>query len=642
MTAPTSSGGAGTAGSGDLAGARVALVDMPFASFRQPSPALGLLAAVLRARGAEVAVLEATLTFAAVVTPEVYDAIAGWQAQDLLGERVFAGCTSRPPRTGAGEYEREVLAGGHPAHGIVHFGKPPLSAALRTGLTEARRRAAAFLDGCLDEIVAAQPHVIGFTVLSAQLAASLALAERVKEALPGTLVVFGGPGCRGEMGEEIRRRFPAVDAVVDGEGEAVLPDLVHAHLVSSGPGPAAAAGEDRPGSAPAAGSVSSSVDLDTLPLPEFGDYFARLGAGPLAGTFVPRVPVETSRGCWWGEKRRCVFCGQGSASLTYRRKSPERALAELEHLAGAYPGCPVFFTDEIAPRDTFDALLPQLPLRVPGLEVVYFEVRPDLARHELEALAAAGVRRLESGIESLSTPVLRQMRKGTTALHGVRLLKWARELGVHVVWNLLWGVPGEDPAEYGRMAALVPLLTHLQPPHTVGELRVDRFSPLSDDPGAFGIRDVHAVPAYRHVFGLPGEALDRLAYFLTGVTARPQPLAEYTAWLAEAVAAWKETCVRSGLWYVDDGDRLLVDDRRPAFASDDLTVLSGAHRAAFVAADGLATAERLAAAVSAAEGRAVGAAELQELLEPLLEQGLLARDGARFLSLAVRAPGGLP
>jgi ribosomal peptide maturation radical SAM protein 1 len=599
---------------------RVVLVNLPFAGFRQPSPALGLLAAVLRETEVQVAVVDATLTFAETLSPTLYDTIAGWQAQDLLGDWVFADLHSRPPRTTAEDYLREVLAGGAPAHAVAHFGKPPLTAQLRAGLEEARRRAPRLLDECLVEIAALRPDVVGFTVMFGQLAASLALAERVKLALPGSLVVFGGAGCRGSMGEELRRSFPAVDLVVDGEGEPALPPLV--------------LGAGRGGTACAA----PPADLDALPTPDYSDYFARLERSPLKGTFTPRLPVETSRGCWWGERRRCTFCGQASAELAYRRKSPERALAELERLTSMHPGCHVFFTDEIAPRDSFETFLPALAARAPGLEIVYYEVRPDLPREHLAALAAAGVRRVEVGIESLSTQVLRLMRKGTTALQGVQFLKWAREEGVEAVWNLLWGLPGEDPAEYRRMTRLVPLLTHLQPPNTVGSVRLDRFSPLFEDPLASGISDVHAVPAYRHVYDLPPEALDELAYFFGFSVGRPEPLEAYTARLAAAVSAWKQVPREGGLWYVDDGEDLTIDDERAAFRSDELTVLSGAHRAAYLAADGVTTAEALRAAVASAEARKVTEAELAGVLAPLLEQGFMLQDAGRYLALAVKAP----
>jgi ribosomal peptide maturation radical SAM protein 1 len=598
---------------------RAVLVNMPFAGFRQPSPALGLLSAVLAQSGAEATVVDATLTFAEALSPELYDTVAGWQAQDLLGDWVFGALHSRPTTTSEEDYLRDVLAGGDPAHAVPHFGKPPLTPRLLAGLWEARRRAPDLLHGCLAEIVALRPRLVGFTVMFGQLAASLALAERVKEALPGTLVVFGGAGCRGPMGEELQRRFAAVDVVVDGEGELALPPLVFG--VAGGDG----------------GCVPPPADLDALPYPDYDAYFARLERSPLEGTFVPRLPMETSRGCWWGERRRCAFCGQASAELAYRRKSPARALAELEHLHGRHPGCAVFFTDEIAPHDSFETVLPALAERLAGLQVVYYEVRPDLRREHLRTLAAAGVRHLEAGVESLSTQVLRLMRKGTTALQGVQFLKWAREEGLDVVWNLVWGIPGEDPAEYERMARLVPLLSHLQPPNTVGEVRLDRFSPLFEEAEAFGLTGVHAVPAYGHVFDLPQEALDGLAYFFRFDVRRKPPLADYTAALAEEVATWKGSRP-GGLWYVDDGELLTVDDTRAATRSDELTVLDGAHRAAFLAADAVATAEELGRAVAAAAGGEAGTEGLAGALGDLVQEGLMVQEGGRYLSLGLRLP----
>ena len=212
---------------------------------------------------------------------------------------------------------------------------------------------------------------------------------------------------------------------------------------------------------------AAAQDLDRLPIPDYGDYFARLAGGPLAGEFVPRVPFESSRGCWWGEKRRCVFCGQASASMAYRRKSAGRAVTELTQLTRRHPGSPVIFTDEILPRDAFDDFLPRVHEALPDLEVVYFEVRPDLDRRQLELLAERGVRRLEAGLETLSTPVLRLMHKGTTALQNLQFLKWARELGIEVVWNLLWGIPGRGSAgvlqPWPSWSPWSPICTHRTP-----------------------------------------------------------------------------------------------------------------------------------------------------------------------------------
>jgi len=67
--------------------------------------------------------------------------------------------------------------------------------------------------------------------------------------------------------------------------------------------------------------------------------------------------------------------------------------------------------------------------------------------------------------------VLKLMGKGTSAVRNLELLKWSKELGLTPLWNLIWGFAGEAPADYDRMADLVPLIVHLPPPAGFGPLR---------------------------------------------------------------------------------------------------------------------------------------------------------------------------
>ena len=501
------------------------------------------------------------------------------------------------------------------------------------------------------EVAAREPSVVGFTSMFHQTAASLALAERVKARLPETFVVFGGASCRGETGPELLRRFPFVDGVATGEGEAVLPELVR--LRARGLRPDGVRGlltaEHREGGERSIGEVDERaaaehaggrplVDLDSLPLPDYDDYFARLAGSELNGTFTPRLPFETSRGCWWGERRRCVFCGQASGSLTYRRKSGERSLTELEGLARRHPDSPVIVTDEIVSPRAFRDFFPQVPARVPGLLVLYLEVRPGLSKDQLRLLAQAGVRRLEAGVENLSTSVLKLMRKGTTGLQGVELLKWARELGIEVVWNYLWGLPGEDAAEYERVAGLIPLITHLQPPNSVGTVRVDRFSPLHEDPDRFGIGDLRPYPAYGYVYDLPPESLSRLAYYFAFEATGQPDVDRYAAPLAEGIARWKEVHASSMLAYSDGEDQLVVFEKRPGFDEEEVTVLDGEHRHLFLACDGVRNVSQLARELSVRRGSEVTTAETQDLLDEIVEQGLMLREESSYLSLALPLP----
>ena len=72
----------------------------------------------------------------------------------------------------------------------------------------------------------------------------------------------------------------------------------------------------------------------------------------------------------------------------------------------------------------------------------------------------------------------------------VLLLKWAREFQFDITWNLLCGFPGERPEDYEETARLIPLITHLQPPSSVSRFRLDRFSPMFENPEKYGITEV--------------------------------------------------------------------------------------------------------------------------------------------------------
>lgn len=70
------------------------------------------------------------------------------------------------------------------------------------------------------------------------------------------------------------------------------------------------------------------------------------------------------------------------------------------------------------------------------------------------------------------------MREGVTPLQNIQLLTWCEELGIHVTWNILIGIPGAPAASYARMAELARVLHHLMPPAGVAPFQLHRFSPF--------------------------------------------------------------------------------------------------------------------------------------------------------------------
>lgn len=220
------------------------------------------------------------------------------------------------------------------------------------------------------------------------------------------------------------------------------------------------------GAPPPASDSPRLSALDGLPHPDYRDYFEAIGRHDrerVLGRTPVKLPIEFSRGCWWGEKHHCTFCGLNALGMGYRAKSAERALDELAGLLRDYPAVHVEAVDNILDMKYISSLVPELAARHWDVHI-FFEVKANLTREQLAGLRSAGIMRIQPGIESLSSAVLDLMRKGSSKLLNIRLLKWAGYYGIGVAWNLLTGFPGETDDDYRRQAELMPLLHHLEPP----------------------------------------------------------------------------------------------------------------------------------------------------------------------------------
>jgi ribosomal peptide maturation radical SAM protein 1 len=609
----------------------VVLVSMPFGNILSPSFGLSLLAAGLRRGGLRCRVYYFTFPFARRVGSAFYREVAGdagAAARRLLGEWIFAralfGRRARPER---GYIERVLRA----RDGWVAGGERPVSDARLRRLRRARALAPAFIDECARTLLSMRPRLVGFTSVFQQHVASLALARALKRADPGLCVVFGGANCEGPMGAETVRRFPFVDAAVSGEADLVFPEL--ARRVLSGRPLEGLPGVFTQGSvaeAFAAGRLGGAppvTDLDALPEPDYSDFFVQWRRSGLGRHWRPRLFFESSRGCWWGQKHHCTFCGLNGQTMVFRSKSARRAADELTGLARRHPGCDVQVVDNILDVRYFDSLLVELAARPEKLDLFY-ETKSNLDREQVRRLHAAGVRSIQPGIESFSDSVLRLMRKGVTGLQNIQLLRWCREIGVRPYWNVLWGFPGEDPAEYARMAALVPLLTHLTPPVGFAGVRLDRFSPNFTQSSDLGFTDVRPLPSYAEVYPLPPEALFNLAYHFRFRYADGRQPGAYVRPLLRGLRAWQREHAMSALIRVDCGEHAVVIDRR-ACARATLTVLAARDAALYRACDRVRGLARLA------DEARLPPADVAARLAPLVERGLMAHDGGRYLALAL-------
>src|SRR5262245_11680805 len=280
------------------------------------------------------------------------------------------------------------------------------------------------------------------------------------------------------MGREWVRALPFIDYAVNGEADEALPDLLTA--LSSGGSPAEVPGVISRIVEPGPAMRRPFDRLNGLPVPNFDEYFARSERlGLLSPEWRDKVdlPFESSRGCWWGARQHCTFCGLNGATMRHRQKTPARVMEELATLAERYGVFKFSAVDNIMPVDFMDGLLPAL--RNEGRQyLLFFETKANLTRANIKALAEAGVGTFQPGLESLSSNVLRLMRKGVRASQNVNLLRWSAHYGVNVLWNILWGFPGETEDDYAQQAVLIPHLVHLQPPIAASRISFERFSPF--------------------------------------------------------------------------------------------------------------------------------------------------------------------
>jgi ribosomal peptide maturation radical SAM protein 1 len=439
------------------------------------------------------------------------------------------------------------------------------------------------------------------------------------------------------MGAEAVRQFGFIDAAVSGEGDLIITDLVRRVLdgqsIEGLPGVRTQASVDADFASGKFSNAPTVMQMDALPVPDYDDYFAHVRGSRFQRSWQPRIFFETSRGCWWGEKMHCTFCGLNGATMQFRSKSADRALNELTHQTERYPGCDIEMTDNILDLAYFKDFIPELARRKIDLGLFY-ETKANLRKEQIRMMRQAGIRSVQPGIESLHDSVLKLMRKGVSALQNIQLLKWCKELGVAPSWNLLVGFPGETAEAYEWMAKVMPLLTHLPPASFIGPVRLDRFSPNYFEGEKLGLTRIEPLSAYRYVYrGVSHDALRNIAYHFEFDYQQPRDVTAYARPVALALHEWQQLAGRSDLFSIDTGDHLLVWDLRP-IAKRALTVLSGAERLLYIACDAVTDMRQLEKTL-ASLGAPRNADEIAAMLEPLLADGLVLQDGTRYLALAV-------
>lgn len=543
---------------------KIALINMPFADLQTPSLALTQLKSVVDAEfndRVSVKILYLNQDFAHYLGIEL--------SQKL-------GLSSEAHNSGAGDWIfRQVAFPDLPDNTDVYFQRffptrTPQVEVMKGVVLQKRKGLDAFLDSLIDKYKIADADMVGFTSMFSQNVACFALARKLKNRNPKIITAIGGANCEAPMGQEIAKNFRPIDFVFSGPGLKSFPEFVGYCLDGQ---------FDKCHSIRGVFSRRNCALSPLTPLAVIGDELdidapIKLDYGEFLETYrknfshldmKPTLLFETSRGCWWGQKAHCTFCGLNGQTMNYRAMTPQNALAQFDRLFSYAPDVDVFESvDNIMPKNYMKEVFAKL--KPPPNVRLFYEVKADLTDEEVEILSRAHVKAVQPGVEALNTSTLKLMKKGTSVFQNLRLLKSCVTYDVSPAWNILIGFPGEHEEVYQKYMTDVPLLTHLPPPSGVFLVRFDRYSPYFTKAQEYGL---HLVPVdyYELTYPFSRESLMNMAYFFADENFGADYIRWATKWVGDLrakVGQWQRIWNQNqpGLFFKENGSSTVVHDSR--------------------------------------------------------------------------------
>jgi ribosomal peptide maturation radical SAM protein 1 len=602
----------------------IALVSLPTASGRFPCFQNALLKPTLERAGIEVELFSLFIHFGAQIGWPLHEAISE-VSDSLIGEWIWAKQAFGALVDDAGYIEQ--------FSGTLDTICEHASCTVDEFLRLRDEATASFIQHWVENVDWGRFGLVGFTVLFQQQLATIAFTRALKERFPRLPIILGGGHFEDDIAHEFMSHFPQIDYIHCGDADTTLPEFVRRlYAGQSMNGLAGILWRDG-GRIVYEGRAPNHLDMDATPVPDFDEYFEvreASGYDSFADADAAILPIETARGCWWGEKNHCTFCGLNRAGLKFRAKSVKNTLEMLESLAVKYDVLRFNGIDNILDPSYMEELFDALATAKCDFEI-HYALRPGLNREQLRRLRAGGIVSVQPGIESFSTNVLRVMKKGVTGIRNLEMVKWCTYYEIVNLYNILFGFTGETPEDYLEQYELVSRIPHLQPPYAIAQARPDRGSPMYNDPAEHKITSLSPSPCYKFLYPAQIFDLSKVSYYYVPDPPHSLPYEDYAPFV-RLVEAWKKRWSedpRPSLIYQKSIDSIRILDKRSEVERQ--FRFSGREARLF---------EFCADAKSLAEiERAFGgpASWINQLLEELVQRDLFFHMDGKYLGLALPA-----
>lgn len=632
----------------------VILVSLPWTTLTEPSLGLGLLKAILGQHGVPCRVMHLNLFILRHLHASTYFALSNVYAlNDFLFSYVLAPEVTHKQHQLLRHKVRELLDRGR----VVRFGGE--DSFVEKLLRLRSETIPNFLRNAADEIASSDASLVGFTCMFDQTIASLALAKLIRERAPEKMLAVGGYAVRPPAADMLIRSSPWIDAICIGEGEQTIVELAQASVRRIPLSSVSGIVYRSPEGESLRTAMPPMVDLARNPMPDFDDFFTdvrNLSEQDEVDIKAVYLPLENSRGCWWGQKSHCTFCGIRDNDMAFRWRPAEAVLETMRGLNERYGISAFRFSDYILPHDYYKTLLPKL-IEMGAPYRLFGEIKANLSEERFRLLQEAGFEEVQPGIESFATTVLTKMAKGVSAIQNVHTLVMGRRGGVEIRYNFLYGFPDDELGEYERMVGLVRRLVHLDSPVSYVPVQITRYAPLQERPQDFGIDIAIPDPTFDLVFSerylqASGFDLGAYCYYFQRPFENSSKLARVYAELQDIVEDWRLADKDQAYWLyaekTDDG--AVIHDRRGpgeelCYPIDDtlFTILSRCHQPTSKGSLlDLVPATDLATAIDELDARGLVVIEGDRILSLLMPGKPSPRPTPYFLRAAGATPPSLP
>jgi radical SAM superfamily enzyme YgiQ (UPF0313 family) len=293
-----------------------------------------------------------------------------------------------------------------------------------------------------------EPEIVGLQCnFTTERYRALRLARQVKEEMPDALLIVGGHDVSRDPEWFLK---PGIDALVVGDGEEIISDLVDAWETKRDLTGVPGLVLNTPGGGVSTGPAPVRSLIDDLPLParhlidDYKDEYYINFRRPLA-------LLETARGCPF----KCNFCSVWKFhESTFREKSPSRVVEELEQIDAPN----VFITDDIFWMNVHRGKALAKALVESGIRKHYtIQTRSDIIckfPELIEMWRDCGHLTIFLGLEKIDDEGLKSVNKSNTAAKNDRAIEILQDLDVGYTPNFIVD-PDWDISDFDKLKAWI-------------------------------------------------------------------------------------------------------------------------------------------------------------------------------------------